>query len=102
MRALHLKHWRRGKTIYRELLKLGAKPQVAQSVAVNGRRWWRNSLSALHNVLTIAYFDRLGMSRLTCPQLPEPPGADPHAGWCGRGPATYAGHPYADHDDEGE
>lgn len=26
MRVLHLKHWRRGKTMYRELLKLGAKP----------------------------------------------------------------------------
>jgi RNA-directed DNA polymerase len=65
MRALHLKHWRRGKTIYRELLKLGAKPHVAQSVAALSRCWWRNSLSALHSVLTIAYFDRLGMPRLT-------------------------------------
>ena len=65
MRVLHLKHWRRGKTIYRELLKLGAKPQAAQSVAAMSRRWWHNSLSALHGVLTIAYFDRLGMPRLT-------------------------------------
>lgn len=65
MRALHLKHWRRGKTIYREVLKLGASPQVAQSVAASSRCWWHNSLSALHNVLTIAYFDRLGMPRLT-------------------------------------
>lgn len=65
MRALHLKHWRRGKTIYRELLNLGARPQTAQSVAANSRRWWRNSMSALHYILTIAYFDRLGMPRLT-------------------------------------
>ncbi|HEX7647433.1 MAG TPA: group II intron reverse transcriptase/maturase [Noviherbaspirillum sp.] len=65
MRCLHLKHWRRGKTIYRELKKLGATPQVAQSVAAMSRCWWHNSLSALHNVLTIAYFDRLGMPRLT-------------------------------------
>ena len=65
MRALHLKHWRRGKTIYRELLKLGATPRIAQSVAAMSHCWWRNSLSALHNVLTIAYFDRLGMPRLT-------------------------------------
>jgi RNA-directed DNA polymerase len=63
MRAIHLKQWRRGKTIYRELLKLGAKPKVALLVAKNSRRWWRNSRLALNNVLTIAYFDRLGMPR---------------------------------------
>ncbi|CAN7292028.1 group II intron reverse transcriptase/maturase [Massilia sp. LjRoot122] len=65
MRAIHLKHWRRGTTIHRELLKLGAKPNVALLVARNGRRWWHNSRLALNNVLTIAYFDRLGMPRLT-------------------------------------
>jgi group II intron reverse transcriptase/maturase len=65
MRAIHLKHWRRGTTIYRELLCLGAKPKVAQLVAANSCRWWRNSRIALNNVLTIAYFDRLGMPRLT-------------------------------------
>ncbi len=65
LRAIHLKHWKRGTTIYRELLKLGAKPNVALLVARNGRRWWRNSRLALNNVLTIAYFDRLGMPRLT-------------------------------------
>lgn len=65
MRALHLKHWRRGKTIYRELLKLGATSNVAQSVAALSHRWWHNSLTALHHVLTIAYFDRLGMPRLS-------------------------------------
>lgn len=65
MRLLHLKHWRRGTTIYRELLKLGASPSIAQSVAACSRRWWHNSMSAIHNVLTTAYFDRLGMPRLT-------------------------------------
>jgi RNA-directed DNA polymerase len=65
LRAIHLKHWRRGTTIYRELLHLGAKPKVALLVAKNSRRWWRNSRLALNNVLTIAYFDRLGMPRLT-------------------------------------
>ncbi|MET3449660.1 RNA-directed DNA polymerase [Ralstonia sp. 1138] len=61
MRGLHLKHWRHGKTIYRELLNLGAYPQTARSVAALGRRWWHNSMTALHHVLTTAYFDRLGM-----------------------------------------
>lgn len=65
MRLLHLKQWRRGTTMYRELLKLGARPNVAQSVAALSRRWWHNSLSGIHHVLTNAYFDRIGMPRLT-------------------------------------
>lgn len=64
LRALQLKQWRRGKTIYRELRRLGASPRVAQSVAALSHRWWHNSLSAVHHVLTIAYFDRLGVPRL--------------------------------------
>ncbi|MEO8316524.1 MAG: group II intron reverse transcriptase/maturase [Pseudomonadota bacterium] len=65
MRAIQLKHWRHGSTIYRELMALGATAKVAQLVAANSRRWWRNSRMALNNVLTIAYFDRLGMPRLS-------------------------------------
>jgi group II intron reverse transcriptase/maturase len=65
MRAIHLKHWKRSATIYRELIKLGARPADARSVAANSRCWWRNSRMALNYVLTIAYFDRLGMPRLT-------------------------------------
>lgn len=65
LRALQLKQWRRGKTIYRELTRLGASAWVAQSVAALSRRWWHNSLSAVHHVLTVAYFDRLGLPRLS-------------------------------------
>ena len=65
LRAIHLKHWRCGTTIYRELVRLGAKPPVALLVARNNRRWWRNSRFALNNVLTIACFDRFGMPHLT-------------------------------------
>jgi RNA-directed DNA polymerase len=65
MRAIQLKQWRRGTTMYRELLKLGVPAKVARLVAANNRRWWRNSARALNSVLTIAYFDRLGMPRLT-------------------------------------
>jgi RNA-directed DNA polymerase len=64
LRALHLKHWKRGATIARELLKLGATPKVAKLVAGNSRCWWRNSRMAIHTVLTIGYFDQLGMPRL--------------------------------------
>ena len=65
MRSLQLKQWKRGSTIYRELIRLGAKPDVAWSVAANCRRWWHNSQMLLNNVLTIAYFDKLGMPRLS-------------------------------------
>lgn len=65
LRAIQLKQWRRPRTIYRELTALGATPDAAQQVAGNARRWWRNSCGALHSVLTIAYFDRLGVPRLS-------------------------------------
>ena len=64
LRALQLKHWQRGKTMYRELRALGANAVVACQVAANNRRWWRNSDRALKRVLTIAYFDSLGVPRL--------------------------------------
>jgi hypothetical protein len=39
LRAIQLKHWKRGTTMYRELLVLGAPPVVARRVASNSRRW---------------------------------------------------------------
>jgi Group II intron, maturase-specific domain/Reverse transcriptase (RNA-dependent DNA polymerase) len=43
LRAIQLKQWKRGKTMYRELLALGATPEVARRVAANSRRWWRTA-----------------------------------------------------------
>ena len=65
LRAIQLKHWRHGATIYRALLKLGAPPDVARKVAAKGCGWWRNSDRIIKSVLTIAYFDRLGVPRLS-------------------------------------
>ncbi len=65
LRAIQLKHWQRGRTIYRELINLGAAAQVAKRVADNSRCWWRNSDGDLKRVLTIAYFDRLDVPRLS-------------------------------------
>jgi RNA-directed DNA polymerase len=65
LRAIQLKHWRRGQTIYRELRALGASAEAARHVAANNRCWWRNSDRAIKRVLTIAYFDRLGVPRLS-------------------------------------
>lgn len=65
MRALQLKQWKRGPTIYRELIALGATVWVARTVADNSRSWWNNSSQFLNKVLTIAYFDRLKMPKLS-------------------------------------
>ena len=65
LRAIQLKHWKHGTTMHRELLKLGAAPSVARKVAENSRCWWRNSDRLVKTALTIAYFDRLGVPRLS-------------------------------------
>jgi group II intron reverse transcriptase/maturase len=65
LRAIQLKHWKRGSTMYRELRNLGAPPHVAQRIAANSRCWWRNSKGDINRVLTVAYFDRLGLPRLS-------------------------------------
>lgn len=65
LRALQLKHWRRGTTMYRALCALGASPAQARRIAGNARRWWHNSRYELNRVLPIAYFDRLGVPRLS-------------------------------------
>lgn len=65
VRAIQLKQWKRGKTMYRELMALGAKPEVARRVAANNRRWWRNSGMILNVVLTLNWSDRLGLPRLS-------------------------------------
>ena len=65
LRAIQLKQWKRPKTMYRELKALGATEAVARQVAGNCHCWWRNSDRLLKTVMTIAYFDRLGVPRLS-------------------------------------
>ena len=64
LRALQLKHWKRGTTIYRELQARGMSSHAAARVARNGRRWWRNSAMAIHIALPNTLFDELGLPRL--------------------------------------
>ena len=64
LRAIHLKHWKRGTTIYRELRARGLSERGAATVAANGRRWWRNSGMLIHVAFPIRYFDQLGVPRL--------------------------------------
>ena len=65
LRAIQLKHWKQGSTISRELTYLGAADWIARRVAQNARCWWRNSDGDIKRVLTIAYFDKLGVPRLS-------------------------------------
>ncbi|MEA1652991.1 group II intron reverse transcriptase/maturase [Nitrospirillum sp. BR 11164] len=65
LRAVQLKQWRHGATIYRELKALGAKQHVARRVADNSRCWWRNSAMALNAGLTLKWADALGLPRLS-------------------------------------
>lgn len=64
LRAILLKQWRRGSTIRRNLLALGASDDVATIVAACNQGWWRKSKERIHAVLTNAYFDALGVPRL--------------------------------------
>lgn len=65
LRAIRLKHWKPDSTMCRELKTLGASEKVARRVAGNSRCWWCNNDRLLNTVLTIAYFDRLRVPRLS-------------------------------------
>ena len=65
LRAIQLKQWKRGTTMFRELRRLGASRELAAMIAGNARRWWRNSAMGLNRVLTVAYFDRLGVPQFS-------------------------------------
>jgi group II intron reverse transcriptase/maturase len=64
LRGLQLKHWKRGKTMYRELLKFGAKEETARRIAGNLKSWWKNSRYLLNGVLTKAWFAEMGLPDL--------------------------------------
>jgi RNA-directed DNA polymerase len=65
LRALQFKQWRRGRTVFRELRRLGADVELATRVAGRAGHWWRTSAMDLNLVLTNAYFDRLGVPRFS-------------------------------------
>jgi group II intron reverse transcriptase/maturase len=64
LRAIHLKQWRRGTTIFRELRARGLSVRRAAGVAANCRRWWWNAAKLIHVAFPIRYFDELGLPRL--------------------------------------
>ena len=64
LRALQLKQWKRGTTIYRELYARGLSANAARQVAANGRRWWRNSSMTINVALPNKLFEGMGLPRL--------------------------------------
>ena len=65
LRAIHLKHWKHGATVHRELRRRGVSRHVAAMAARFARNWWRVAgHAALHLALPTSYFDQLGVPRL--------------------------------------
>jgi RNA-directed DNA polymerase len=64
LRAIQLKHWKRGTTIYRELRARGLSDDKAAQVASKAQRWWRNSEKLIHIALPNSHFEELGVPRL--------------------------------------
>ena len=65
LRAMQLKQWKRGTTVFRELRARGISQHVAATAARFARSWWR---VAAHKAMQIAfptsYYDRMGVPRL--------------------------------------
>jgi RNA-directed DNA polymerase len=64
LRAIQLKQWKRGTTIYRELRARGLSRHAAAKVAGHAGSWWRNSGMAINIALPASHFDDLGLPRL--------------------------------------
>jgi len=65
LRALQLKQWKRGRTIFRELRARGASVDVAAQVAGNAHRWWRNARRYVQLILRNSHFAELGLPSLS-------------------------------------
>lgn len=64
LRAVQLKQWRRGPTVYRALRARGVAVDIASRVATNAHRWWRTAGSGLNIALPTSFFEGLGVPRL--------------------------------------
>ncbi len=64
LRAIQLAQWKRGRTVFRELVARGLNPDLAARIARNTRRWWKNAAMALHIALPNRLFDQMGLPRL--------------------------------------
>jgi RNA-directed DNA polymerase len=64
LRAMQLKQWKRGRTVYRALRQRGLSSDAAAVVAAGTRRWWHTSGHLLNTALPNSYFAGLGVPTL--------------------------------------
>jgi RNA-directed DNA polymerase len=64
LRAIQLKHWKRGRTAYRELHQRGVSHDVAVGIAMYVRSWWRAAGQLTNVAFPKRFFDQLGIPRL--------------------------------------
>ena len=64
LRAIQLKHWKRGRTAYRELRQRGVSHDVAAGTAAYVQSWWRGARQFTHIAFPKRFFDQLGIPRL--------------------------------------
>ena len=75
---------------------MGAPRDQAARVAGNARRWWHNSRYELNRLLPMAYFDRLGVPRLSRPSTPRTARCGPACRGLWEGSVGGADRPYPD------
>lgn len=65
VRAVQLKQWKNGTTVYQKLRARGVCVRSACAAASHTHRWWKTAAhAALNEAMPIRYFDALGMPRL--------------------------------------
>jgi group II intron reverse transcriptase/maturase len=65
LRAVQLKQWKRGSTVYRKLIARKVPERAAREAAAHARRYWRMAAhSGMNTALPTKYFDALGLPRL--------------------------------------
>ncbi len=65
LRAVQLKQWKNGSTVYRELRARGVGDRNARAAAAHTRRWWSTAKhGAIQTALPMSYYVHEGVPRL--------------------------------------
>ena len=64
LRMVQLKQWKRARTTFEALRRLGVGAKLAAQAAAHTKSWWRGSAMMLNYALPPSYYDRIGVPRL--------------------------------------
>lgn len=64
IRMIQIKQWKTGPTAYKNLRARGFGHDAAAMAADFQHRWWKSATTAMHIVMPITYFNKLGIPRL--------------------------------------